>query len=104
MAASSFGMEVTDPRELLELMDREKFELLVEQVKTRGENVKLEISEPAPELGTSVMMDTFGGVDPAEAKTSRIITSKIQRFGENVDTLVYKTPLQVAMLTGIGTL
>ena len=104
VAASSFGMEVTDPRELLELMDREKFELLVEQVKTRGGDVKLKISEPAPELGTSVMMDTFGGVDPAEAKSSRIITSKIQRFGENVDTLVYQTPLLVAMLTGIGTL
>jgi 3-isopropylmalate dehydrogenase len=88
VAASSFGMEVTDPRWLLERLDRKRFDRLVSTWKT---TVKItpEIHEPEPECASeaSAMESMLDGIPVA--KSARVVTSRVQRFAENVDTYVH---------------
>ncbi|KAL5336609.1 hypothetical protein BJX70DRAFT_389805 [Aspergillus crustosus] len=89
VAASSFTMQVTDPRPFLDHIDKGRFEKFVSVWKS---NVRImpEIHEPEPEVGdfgtvVSSMLDSM----PKEGKRgalSRVVRSKVQRFAENVDT------------------
>ncbi|KAH6876745.1 hypothetical protein B0T10DRAFT_585145, partial [Thelonectria olida] len=88
VAASSFDMVVTDPKVLLGQLDREMLERLVKSCRT-GAETALEISEPKPELSSSAKSSDLNGTKPTIAQTpaiSKVIRSKVQRFGENVDT------------------
>jgi 3-isopropylmalate dehydrogenase len=87
VAASSFSMEVTDPRWLLERLDRKRFDRLVNTWKA---TVKItpEIHEPEPEAASAApaMESMLDGIPVA--KSARVVTSRVQRFAENVDTYV----------------
>ncbi|KAL3465074.1 hypothetical protein BJX64DRAFT_275448 [Aspergillus heterothallicus] len=86
VAASSFSMEVTDPRWLLDRLDRARFDKLVSTWKS---TVKItpEIHEPEPESGNAapVMESMLDGI-PKAPTSARVIKSRVQRFAENVDT------------------
>uniref|UniRef100_A0A0B7KI24 Isopropylmalate dehydrogenase-like domain-containing protein n=1 Tax=Bionectria ochroleuca TaxID=29856 RepID=A0A0B7KI24_BIOOC len=72
VAASSFDMVVADPKELLAQLDRERLEGLVKRFRA---NVPKIFDEPS-------------GADDAASQfqPSMLVRSKVQRFGENVDT------------------
>ncbi|KAF4317851.1 hypothetical protein JM18_007277 [Phytophthora kernoviae] len=85
VAASSFTMEVTDPRPFLKLIDVEKFNSAV----PKYPSVPITISEPAPEL--PVASTEEGGNADAEAAAgletfSGSIKGRVQVFGDNIDT------------------
>ncbi|CAH0018776.1 unnamed protein product [Clonostachys rhizophaga] len=91
VAASSFDMVVTDPKELLAQLDRERLEGLVKGFRASGEGVTLAISEPEPEAALNTVPKIFdepSGADDAASQfqPSMLVRSKVQRFGENVDT------------------
>ncbi|KAI9162732.1 3-isopropylmalate dehydrogenase [Paramyrothecium foliicola] len=91
VAASSFTMTVTDPSPLLRQLDRTKVEKLLRSWKSY-ETVVPTIHEPAPEISSLETPSLLsGGVDLDEKviphfTSPRVIKSKVQRFGENVDT------------------
>ncbi|KAM5355127.1 hypothetical protein ACJ41O_001773 [Fusarium nematophilum] len=88
VAASSFDMEVTDPRRVLDQLDREKLERMMKSSRDTTQEA-LEISEPEPEISSKTPNILSGGLSeiPSKTKTSaRVVRSKVQRFGENVDT------------------
>ncbi|KAL2822121.1 hypothetical protein BJX63DRAFT_442295 [Aspergillus granulosus] len=75
VAASSFSMEVTDPRWLLDRLDRAKYDRLVK------------VHEPEPEGGNAApMMESMLDGIPRAPTSARVIRSRVQRFAENVDT------------------
>ncbi|KAL2202904.1 aconitase iron-sulfur domain-containing protein [Sarocladium strictum] len=89
VAASSFGMKVTDPLFLLNHLDVERWNRLVKGDKA-SLSVSVEVNEPQPDLSST---ETLSSSTRASSEThdtasgsSRIIRSKVQRFGENVDT------------------
>ncbi|RBR10194.1 uncharacterized protein FIESC28_09580 [Fusarium coffeatum] len=90
VAASSFDMVVTDPKFLLDQLDRDKLERLVSGGRAKGVQPVLKISEPSPEASSTEVPRILDGGDsePETARTlsARVLRSKIQRFGENVDT------------------
>uniref|UniRef100_A0A8H7KB12 Isopropylmalate dehydrogenase-like domain-containing protein n=1 Tax=Bionectria ochroleuca TaxID=29856 RepID=A0A8H7KB12_BIOOC len=91
VAASSFDMVVADPKELLAQLDRERLEGLVKRFRANGEGVTLTISEPEPEAALHTVPKIFdepSGADDAASQfqPSMLVRSKVQRFGENVDT------------------
>jgi homoaconitate hydratase len=83
-------MEVTDPRWLLERLDRKRFDRLVSTWRT---TVKItpEIHEPEPECASvaPAMESMLDGIPVA--KSARVVTSRVQRFAENVDTYVHRS-------------
>lgn len=91
VAASSFSMKVTDPRPLLELLDVDRWERLTGNT-TANIAVSPDIDEPMPELSSSptaastldTVATSVGAIRPEGSP--RVITSKVQRFDENVDT------------------
>lgn len=91
VAASSFDMEVTDPKILLNRLDRTRLQKLVKSY-TGSEKEILEISEPDPEISSSIAPRLLSGdvlaepPSPESRNSSRIVQSKVQRFAENVDT------------------
>ncbi|KAK7229988.1 hypothetical protein V2G26_002158 [Clonostachys chloroleuca] len=91
VAASSFDMVVTDPKELLAQLDRKRLEGLVKGFRASSEGVILTISEPEPEAALNTVPKIFdepSGADDAASQfqPSMLVRSKVQRFGENVDT------------------
>jgi homoaconitate hydratase len=89
VAASSFGMKVTDPLFLLEHLDVERWNGLVKGDKA-SLSVSVEVNEPQPDLSStetwSSSTQVISGSPDTSSASSRIIRSKVQRFGENVDT------------------
>ena len=88
VAASSFTMKVTDPKELLQQIDRNKIEKLVHGWRS-DLMIPPEIDEPHPELDSEVdssIVEETTSLNGPPAVPQTIITSKVQRFGENVDT------------------
>jgi homoaconitate hydratase len=95
VAASSFDMVVTDARPLLDQIDRGRLDKMLgsEKVSLR---IAPEISEPNPFLASNIITVVSGSSTPAEtaasigdaakSSTDDVIRSKVQRFGENVDT------------------
>ncbi|RKK66595.1 hypothetical protein BFJ69_g15271 [Fusarium oxysporum] len=87
VAASSFDMVVTDPKFLLDQLDPAKLQRLVSGGRSKGPQPELQISEPTPEVSSNNVPILFDSPDSdAGRTTSRVIRSKVQRFGENVDT------------------
>ncbi|VUC35914.1 unnamed protein product [Clonostachys rosea] len=93
VAASSFSMTVTDPTSLLNQIDKGKFSRLLKP--KHGETkipAKVSISELNPSVhSTLATLDSLSSVtetrpNSALARSKRIIQSKVQRFGDNVDT------------------
>ncbi|KAF4451016.1 3-isopropylmalate dehydrogenase [Fusarium albosuccineum] len=91
VAASSFDMVVTDPKPLLDQLDRERLEKLVKSHRSSAD-VALEISEPSPEISSNMTPNLLNGAGLVESTSieappkPRLIRSRVQRFGENVDT------------------
>ncbi|KAJ1929842.1 hypothetical protein IWQ60_000803 [Tieghemiomyces parasiticus] len=93
VAASSFGMEVTDPSELLNDIDRKRFEKMLELwLEKPVESVTVSEPNPAPvdsaptaadESEIAAAASTESG---ANSSFSTLITGKVQRFGDHVDT------------------
>ncbi|KAI7764302.1 hypothetical protein LZL87_013642 [Fusarium oxysporum] len=87
VAASSFDMVVTDPKFLLDQLDPAKLQRLVSGGRSKGPQPELQISEPTPEVSSNNVPMLFDSPDSDTGRTtSRVIRSKVQRFGENVDT------------------
>ncbi|KAL4886814.1 hypothetical protein BJY04DRAFT_227157 [Aspergillus karnatakaensis] len=89
VAASSFTMEVTDPRPFLDRIDKGRFDKFVSTWKNVV-RISPEIHEPQPEVGDfepaiSGMLDSMPKKHGGRV-SSRIVRSKVQRFAENVDT------------------
>ncbi|OJI98263.1 hypothetical protein ASPVEDRAFT_124220 [Aspergillus versicolor CBS 583.65] len=87
VAASSFAMQVTDPRWLLDRLDKKKFAKLVSTWKASSSvRITPEIHEPEPELGdcAGAVASMLDGI--SDTRKSRIVRSTVQRFAENVDT------------------
>ncbi|KAG9288726.1 hypothetical protein G9A89_004345 [Geosiphon pyriformis] len=85
VAASSFEMQVRDPRELLDAIDRTQYEGYLEQWLEKGEPIT--ISEPNPIL-FDVNATQSGDLSLAAPPPSfsETIIGKVQRFEDNVDT------------------
>ncbi|KAJ1942529.1 hypothetical protein GGF37_003077, partial [Kickxella alabastrina] len=97
VAASSFNMKVTNPRELLDLIDRERYNRVIDIWMDKGEEVT--ITEPNPTLEetrgeTIASRNTEGSAGPESSKDSAehpvdkstFISGKVQRFEDNIDT------------------
>ncbi|KAJ2159779.1 hypothetical protein GGF46_002774 [Coemansia sp. RSA 552] len=100
VAASSFGMKVANPRELLDLVDRKRYRKMMDAWMDRSEEIT--ISEPNPRLeqtrdatiSSRNTETTAASAAPATAAaatsqpedTSSLIAGKVQRFGDNIDT------------------
>ncbi|KAJ2683181.1 hypothetical protein IWW39_005641 [Coemansia spiralis] len=95
VAASSFGMTVTNPRELMDLIDRERYNKMLDVWMDKAEEIT--VSEPNPELEetrgeTIASRNTDGAGASSEESagepidTSNFITGKVQRFEDHVDT------------------
>jgi aconitase A len=88
VAASSFEMKVRNPRELLNAIDQTRYQRMLEIWMEKGDPIV--ISEPNPVLANSDT-DTSNranedGNNTALPKFETVITGKIQRFDDHVDT------------------
>ncbi|CAG8532888.1 4523_t:CDS:2 [Ambispora leptoticha] len=86
VAASSFEMQIRDPRELLDLVDRARYEEYLEQWLQKGEPIT--ISEPNPLLldPNSVQSKDTSAKPQTKSFLPSFIAGKVQRFEDNVDT------------------
>ncbi|KAL2911509.1 hypothetical protein HK105_209040 [Polyrhizophydium stewartii] len=82
VAASSFGMQVTNPRELLDAIDQARFAQMLEIWLDKGE--AFAISEPCPVVTHVGGASTSTDREPSTFKTS--IAGKVQRFEDHIDT------------------
>lgn len=82
VAASAMGMAIADPRPWLDQIDRDRYARIL----GRGDEVKIpEISRPTAtpvEPATSQAAKS----DAAEGEGPGVITSRVQRFGDHIDT------------------
>ncbi|KAL4919613.1 hypothetical protein BDW62DRAFT_209571 [Aspergillus aurantiobrunneus] len=92
VAASSFGMAVADPRPLLGKIDRDRLDRILGSQKVALTLVP-DISEPDPVLlSTNLSVSpsdsglTAAPCSPTQPTSSKVLQSRVQRFGENVDT------------------
>ncbi|KXG51280.1 Aconitase/3-isopropylmalate dehydratase large subunit, alpha/beta/alpha, subdomain 1/3 [Penicillium griseofulvum] len=95
VAASSFDMVITDPQPLLGQIDRAKLDRILGR---EGVSLSIapEISEPNPVLASNIASIDASSSLPiqtpaptlgvAKISSGGVIRSKVQRFGENVDT------------------
>lgn len=85
VAASSFEMKVTSPRDLLSKIDAGRYEQILRP--RSGIAIMPAIEAPRPRVSlTSALSDNDITSTRPQVPTPRIITSRIQRFGMNVDT------------------
>lgn len=95
VAASSFDMIVTDARPLLNQIDRVKLDKMLGSEKVLL-TIAPEISEPDPFIASNITPVVAESSTPTETaastcdkpkpSTDGLLRSKVQRFGENVDT------------------
>jgi aconitate hydratase/homoaconitate hydratase len=79
VAASALDMRVTDPRPLLERVDRDRLDAILQRRRTRPAT-EITIAEPTIELA-----EQHAGQHTA-ASAGGIVCGKVQRFGDSVDT------------------
>lgn len=93
VAASSFGMTVTNPRGLLDSIDHDRYRRMLDVWMDKAGSISM--SEPNPPLqetrdATIASRDTTGKVADGEKKaaadTANMITGRVQRFEDNIDT------------------
>jgi aconitate hydratase/homoaconitate hydratase len=86
VAASALKMEITDPRPLLAQVDQDKFRRILGERRPRR-TPELRTIEPKPHLAPSGAV--AGGAKQlrkTDQKRAQVLRSRIQRFGDNVDT------------------
>ncbi|OJJ64186.1 hypothetical protein ASPSYDRAFT_139400 [Aspergillus sydowii CBS 593.65] len=89
VAASSFTMEVADPKSLLDRLDKKRLAKMISSWKASSSvRITPEIHEPEPEIGdcSEAVSSMLDGTRERPMQKSRIVRSKVQRFAENVDT------------------
>ncbi|KAJ2366637.1 hypothetical protein H4S02_010435, partial [Coemansia sp. RSA 2611] len=94
VAASSFNMKVTNPRELLDRIDHARYRKMLDIWMDKAGEIS--VSEPNPKLEdardeTIASRNTDGAASSSDATgqpedTSNLITGKVQRFDDNIDT------------------
>ncbi|KAJ2737434.1 hypothetical protein H4R23_001848, partial [Coemansia sp. Cherry 401B] len=94
VAASSFNMKVTNPRELLDRIDHDRYRKMLDIWMDKAGEIS--VSEPNPKLEdardeTIASRNTDGAASSSDATgqpedTSNLITGKVQRFDDNIDT------------------
>ncbi|RKP40268.1 putative aconitate hydratase [Dimargaris cristalligena] len=95
VAVSSFDMAVTDPTELLNAIDHDRFQKMLELWLEKPVD-QVVVSEPnpspfeeAPEGQSTTTSGSVGSpmkTDSSTGSFSTLITGKVQRFGDHVDT------------------
>ncbi|KAJ5429265.1 Aconitase/3-isopropylmalate dehydratase large subunit alpha/beta/alpha subdomain 1/3 [Penicillium cf. griseofulvum] len=95
VAASSFNMVITDPQPLLGQIDRAKLAKILGRERV-SLSIAPEISEPNPVLVSNIASVDSSSIFPIQTpaptldvtkmSSDGVIRSKVQRFGENVDT------------------
>ena len=86
VAASAATMRITDPRPLLERVDQDKFRSILGERKPRR-TPELRTIEPKAHLATAgASSATAKEARTADRKRAQPLRSRIQRFGDNVDT------------------
>lgn len=103
VAASAFGMTVTDPTPYLAAVSKERFDTLREWIPSAslchsdgtakpGQTVQFKVTEPAPALEDGAGAGAAAAEDPALSDPvvwshlPSAVTGKVQRFGDMVDT------------------
>ena len=87
-------MKVRDPQPFLDSIDWEKYDTMRAQGKTPS--IDLEYSDPSPlRHPSSLALESNGEA----TSTASIISGKIQRFGDNVDTDMVPPPPPASLLT-----
>lgn len=84
-------MKVTDPRVLLDMLDRERFEEFLETWTLSEDEIKqeIQISEPAPFIKSQNVQATTclaSSTNPLEMSYEPTIVGKVQSFGDHIDT------------------
>ncbi|KAA3601472.1 MAG: 3-isopropylmalate dehydratase [Calditrichaeota bacterium] len=78
VSASSFGMELKDPSELLNKLDRDKY---FKMLGRKTNPIEIEITEPNPKVSENEKTE-ISGVGGLTGK----LEGKVQKFGDNIDT------------------
>jgi aconitate hydratase/homoaconitate hydratase len=79
VAASALSMRITDPRPLLERVDRDRLDVILQRERN-APPVEITITEPEIALAASRAGSERQGA------TSGVIRARVQRFGDSVDT------------------
>src|ERR1044072_3914936 len=77
-------MEIRDPRDLIDAIDKEKYQEFLEQWLDPG--ISITISEPNPILHDQSSTTSDSSDLPQTVSFSASIKGKVQRFEDNVDT------------------
>src|SRR5438477_6962511 len=85
VAASAQSMRITDPRAWLARVDQERYRRILGERKPRRAP-EVQVIEPQPHLGTAAAAPSAKEARAADKQRAGVIRSRIQRFGDNVDT------------------
>jgi aconitate hydratase/homoaconitate hydratase len=78
-------MKITDPRAWLARVDQERYRRILGERKPRR-TPEVQVIEPEPHLGKAAAVSSAKEARGADRQRAGVIRSKIQRFGDNVDT------------------
>ena len=85
VAASASSMKITDPRPLLARVDQEKFRRILGERKLRR-TPEVQTIEPQVSVGAAAAPASAREERKADQQRAAVLRSRIQRFGDNVDT------------------
>ncbi len=85
VAASAASMKITDPRPLLARVDQEKFRRILGERKLRR-TPEVQTVEPSAQVGAAAAPASAREGRAADKQRAAVVRSRIQRFGDNVDT------------------
>jgi len=85
VAASAASMQITDPRPLLARVDQEKFRRILGERKMRR-TPEVQTVEPKTAVGAAAAPGSAREGRAADKQCAAVLRSRIQRFGDNVDT------------------
>jgi len=85
VAASAANMQITDPRELLSKIDQDRFRKILGERKPRRAP-EVQVVEPQVAQASVASAGTAREGRAADKQRLAVISSRVQRFGDNVDT------------------
>jgi len=85
VAASAAGMKIADPRPLLAKVDQDRFRRILGERKPRR-TPEVQVVEPETTQASRAAAGTAREGRAADKQRAALISSRIQRFGDNVDT------------------
>jgi 3-isopropylmalate dehydratase small subunit len=85
VAASAAGMKIADPRPLLAKVDQDRFRWILGERKPRR-TPEVQVVEPETTQASRAAAGTAREGRAADKQRAALISSRIQRFGDNVDT------------------